>query len=136
MVEAAKSGRTQGLFDVVSRDGLAMKNAYERSPTSGWLAGVAVPTVIVEAPLWHTAMIMTAIGAGLTLVSLVLALMVARYLSRAIRRMGIAAVAIASGDVVRMPDTHIAELRDVSRSIEVTGALARRHRQTNVTPLK
>ena len=136
MIEAAKSGRMQGLFEVTSRDGLALKNAFERSSTSGWLAGVAVPTVIVEAPLWDTAVMMTAIGVGLTCSSLVLALMVAGYLSRAIRRMGMAAVAIASGDAVRMPATHIAELRDVSHSIEVTGAVARRHRQSNVTPHK
>jgi hypothetical protein len=129
MVEAARSDRDQGLFDVVSRDGLAMKNAFERSPGSGWVAAVAVPAVIVEAPLWHTAAIMTAIGAGLTLVALVLALMVAGYLSRAIRRLGLAAAAIAGGDAVRMPITHIAELRDVSRSMERTGEAARQDRR-------
>lgn len=128
MVEAARSGKNQGLFDVVSRDGLDLKNAFERSPTSGWLAGVAVPAVIVDAPLWHNAMIMVVVGIGLTVVSLVLALMVAAHLSRAVRRMGMAAAAIAGGDAVRMPATHIAELRDVSRSIEVTAA-ARRYRR-------
>lgn len=125
MVEAARSGRAEGLFDVVDRDGINVKNAFERSSTSGWVAGVAVPAVIVDAPLWHSALIMMVIGGVLTLVSLLLALMVANHLSRAIRRMGMAAVAIASGDAVRMPVTHIAELRDVSRSMEVTGAVAR-----------
>ena len=103
-----------------------MKNSFERSRTAGWVVGVAVPAVIVDAPLWHTAIIMTVVGGVLTLVSLVLAFMVASHLSRAIRRMGMAAAAIASGDAVRMPATHIAELRDVSRSLEVTGAMARR----------
>ena len=132
MMAAARSGRTEGLFDVVDRDGINVKNAFERSATSGWVAGVAVPAVIVDAPLWHTALIMMVVGCVLTLVSLLLAFMVASHLSRAIRRLGIAAVAIASGDVVRMPATHIAELRDVSRSIEVTGAMARRSRQADV----
>jgi hypothetical protein len=131
MVEAARSGRNQGLFDVIDRDGIHVKNSFERSPLAGWVVGVAVPAVIVDAPLWRTAMIMMVVGAGLTLASLLLAFMVASHLSRAVRRVGMAAVAIASGDVVRMPVTHIAELRDVSRSIEVTGAVARHNRQTN-----
>ena len=65
--------------------------------------------------------------------SLLLAFLVASHLSRAIQRLGIAAVAIASGDVVRMPASNIAELQDVSRSIEVTGAVARRNRRANIT---
>jgi hypothetical protein len=127
MIEIALSGRDEGLFDVVDRDGISVKNSFERSPTSGWVVGVAVPAVIVDAPLLDSELIMMVVGGGLTLLSLLLALTVANYLSRAIRRMGMAAVAIASGDAVRMPATHIAELRDVSRSIEVTGAVARRN---------
>jgi HAMP domain-containing protein len=130
MIEAARSGRNQGLFDVVDRDGVDVKNAFERSPTSGWVVGVAVPAVIVDAPLWHTAIIMVVVGIGLTAVSLLAALMVAAYLSRAVRRMGMAATAIAAGDAVRMPATHIAELRDVSRSIEVTAS--RMNRRTHL----
>jgi Cache domain len=128
MVEIARSGREEGLFDVVDRDGIDVKNSFERAPTSGWVVGVAVPAVIVDAPLWHSALIIIVVGGVLTLLSLVLALVVASHLSRAIRQLGIAAVAIASGDAVRMPTTHIAELRDVSRSIEVTGAVARGNR--------
>jgi HAMP domain-containing protein len=110
-----------------------VKNAYERSAITGWSVSVAVPTVIVDAPLWHTALTMTVIGVVLTLVALLLSFLVASYLSRAIQRLGIAAVAIASGDVVRMPTSNISELRDVSRSIEVTGAVARRSRRPNIT---
>ena len=133
MVDAVRSGSTSGLFDVVDRDGVSVKNSFERSSTSGWMVSVAVPAAVVDSPLWHTALIMTAIGIVMTLVSLLLALLVTSHLSRAIRRLGIAAVAIASGDIVRMPASNIAELRDVSRSIEVTGAVARRDRRANIT---
>ncbi len=128
MVEIARSGRNHGLFDVVDRDGILVKNSFERSSTAGWVVGVAVPAVIVDAPLWRTGLIMIVIGGVLTFLSLVLALTVASYLSRAIRRLGMAAVAIAGGDAVRMPVTHIAELRDVSRSMEITSEVARRNR--------
>jgi hypothetical protein len=133
MVAAVRSGNPSGLFDVIDRTGVSVKNAFERSSTSGWVAGVAVPTAVVNAPLWKTALIMTVIGIVMTLVSLLLAVLVASHLSRSIRRLGIAAVAIASGDVVRMPASNIAELQAVSRSIEVTGAVARRDRRANIT---
>lgn len=127
MLQAAHGGKTAGLFEVVDRDGIKVKNSFERSTLSGWTAGVAVPAAIVDAPLWHTALTMTLIGIVFCLLSLILAMLVASYLSRAIQRLGLAAVAIASGDVVRMPASNITELQDASRSIEVTGVAARRN---------
>jgi hypothetical protein len=132
MYDYARGTTMRGLYQIVDRDGINVKNAYERSATSSWSVSIAVPTVVVDAPLWHSALTMTAIGVVLTLVSLVLAFTVASHLSRAIQKLGIAAVAIASGDVVRMPASNIAELRDVSRSIEVTGAVARRSRRSEI----
>jgi sensor histidine kinase YesM len=132
MVAAVRSGAPSGLFDVVDRTGVSVKNSFERSSVAGWTTGVAVPKAVVDAPLWRTALIMTAIGIFMTLVSLLLAVLVASHLSRSIRRLGIAAVAIASGDVVRMPTSNIAELQDVSRSIEVTGAVARRNQRASI----
>ena len=132
MYDFARGTTLRGLYQVVDRDGINVKNAYERSASSSWSVSVAVPTVIVDAPLWRNALTMTVIGVVLTLVSLLLAFMVASHLSRAIQRLGIAAVAIASGDVVRMPGSNISELRDVSRSIEVTGAVARRDRRADI----
>ncbi len=131
MYDYARGASAAGLYQIIDRDGINVKNAYERAQMSGWTTSVAVPTAIVDAPLWHSALTMTVIGVALTLVALLLAFFVASHLSRAIHRIGIAAVAIASGDVVRMPASNIAELADVSRSIEVTGAVARRNRRAN-----
>jgi hypothetical protein len=128
IADAARGDAPAGLFDEISRHGRSISNSFERSSTSGWVAGVGVLTDVIEAPLWHSAVIMTVVGVALTLVSLLLAFMVAGNLSRAIRQLGIAAVAIAGGDAVRMPESSIAELRDVSRSIEFTGEVARRDR--------
>ena len=129
MADAARGDAPAGLFDELNREGVSINNSFERSPTSGWVAGVGVQTSVVEAPLRHTALIMAVTGVALTLASLAMAFMVAGNLSRSIRRLGIAAAAIASGDAVRMPESHIAELRDVSHSMEVTGAVARRDRR-------
>jgi hypothetical protein len=132
MYDFARGTAMSGLYQVIDRDGVSAKDAYERSATSSWCVSVAIPTVIIDAPLWRTALTMTVIGVVLTLASLLLAFVVASHLSRAIQRLGIAAVAIASGDVVRMPASNITELRDVSRSIEVTGAVARRSRRPDI----
>jgi hypothetical protein len=128
MADAARGDAPAGLFDELNREGVSIKNSFERSATSGWVAGVGVQTSVVEAPLRHTALIMAVVGVALTLASLAMAFMVAGNLSRSIRRLGMAAAAIAGGDAVRMPESNIAELRDVSHSMEVTGAIARRGR--------
>jgi len=127
LLEAARAAKVSGLFDVVDRDGVKVKNSFVRSAVSGWTAAVAVPAAIVDYPLWRTALIMTAIGVFFTLVALLLVFVLATHLSRAIQRLGLAAVAIAGGDVVKMPSSAIAELHDASRSIEITGARARRN---------
>jgi hypothetical protein len=137
MAEVARGSATAGLFDEINRSGIAVKNAYERSSTSGWVAGVGVPTEVVEAPLRETALLMAVIGIVLTLASLLAAFLVSSHLTRAVRRLGLAAVAIASGDNVPMPESNIAELSDASRSIGVTGARARHSRRSGtVTTLK
>lgn len=127
--EVARGVAADGLYDEINREGVAIENSFQRSVTSGWVADVGVPTEIVEAPLWHTAMIMTVIGVVLTLLSLALAFAVASTFSRAVHRLGMAAVAIASGDAVQMPASNIAELRDVSHAMEVTGEVARRSKR-------
>ena len=64
MIERRGAAQQDGSsrFDAADRDGINVKNAFERSATSGWVAGVAVPAVLVDAPLWHTALIMMVIG--------------------------------------------------------------------------
>jgi hypothetical protein len=72
MYDYARGTSARGLYQIVDRDGINVKNAYERSATSSWSVSIAVPTVVVDAPLWQSALTMTSIGVVLTLVSLVL----------------------------------------------------------------
>jgi hypothetical protein len=44
-------GTTPGVIDVVSRDGVEIKNSFQRSTLAGWSVGVAVPASVVNAPL-------------------------------------------------------------------------------------
>jgi hypothetical protein len=126
MVEIARGSRTEGLFDVVSRDGVDVKNSFQRSAVSGWTAAVAVPASVVNAPLHRTALFMAAIGLALTLVSLVLGSMVAFRISRAVQQLGVASAAFASGHAVPLPTSMLTELQDVATAMQVSADRAKR----------
>ena len=123
MAAAAKGEAPSGLFDVVDRDGIDVRNSFYRSPLSGWTAGVAVPAAVVNAPMWHTVMILVVAAVFFIVVSLVLALLVAHRITRAVRQLGQAVVAFATGEPVSVPATTLAELRDVLSLIEGTAAV-------------
>lgn len=123
MAAAAKGEAPSGLFDVVDRDGIDVRNSFYRSPISGWTAGVAVPASVVNAPMWQTAMILAVAAAFFILVSLLLALLVARRITQAVHQLGQAVVAFATGEPVAVPATTLTELRDVLSLIEGTAAV-------------
>jgi hypothetical protein len=125
MVEAAHSSHPWGVFDVVSRDGIPIKNTFVHSKLSGWTAGVAVPTAIVNAPLWQSMIFMTVIGLGLTLIAVLAAGLVANRIARAVHQLGRAAVAFAAGDIVPVQVSNTAHIEDISQALEVAAATAR-----------
>jgi len=123
MVDAARGTKTFGLFDVVTRDGVEVKNAFRRSLETGWTVGVAVPAAVVDAPLWSAMMVIGGGGLFFTLVSLALGILVARRIARDVHQLGHAVVAYASGDVVSLPTATLTELRDVLRVVEAAAAV-------------
>jgi hypothetical protein len=125
MVDVATGSHSSGLFDVVSRDGIDIKNAFQRSAVSGWTTAVAVPATIVNAPLYRNALVMAAIGLGLTLFSLILGSLVASRISRAVQQLGAASAAFASGHAVPLPTSMLTELQDVAKAMEVSAQRAR-----------
>jgi hypothetical protein len=123
LVQAVAGGSASGLFDVVSRDGMEMKNSYQRSTASGWTAAVAVPTKVIEQPFRDTAMLLGAAALALTLIGLLQAILVAGAIAAAVRQLGAAVVAFASRSEVVLPPWTVRELRDVLRVIESTAAM-------------
>jgi hypothetical protein len=126
MIEIARGNQSAGLFEVVSRDGVEVKNSFVRSAFSGWTATVAVAASVVDAPLHRTALIMAAVGLGLTLVSLLLGSLVAGRISRAVQQLGVASAAFASGHPVPLPTSMLTELQDVAQAMKVSAERARR----------
>ena len=121
VVAAARGTERSGLFENTSQEGILMENAFHRAK-NGWMAFVAVPESVLHAPLWRTALTMTIIGLVLTVVGLTVGALIARRISREIHQLGYASVAFAAGDKVRLPTSTIAELQDMSRSLEMTSA--------------
>jgi hypothetical protein len=126
MIDVARGKRTTGLFDVVSRDGVDVKNSFQRSAVSGWTTVVAVPASVVNAPLYRTALSMAAVGLALTLLSLFLGSLVAGRISRAVQQLGMASAAFASGHAVPLPTSMLTELQDVAQAMEVAAERAKR----------
>ncbi len=126
MVEIARGSQSAGLFDVVSRDGVEVKNSFVRSGFSGWTAAVAVAASVVDAPLHRTALTMAAVGLALTLVSLLLGSLVAGRISRAVQQLGVASAAFASGHAVPLPTSMLTELQDVAQAMKVSAERAKR----------
>lgn len=126
MVDAARGEPAFGLFDVVSRDGIEVKNAFQRVPEAGWTVGVAVPAALVNATLWNTALTMGAIGIGLTLLAVLLGSLIANRIAHGVHQLGHAAVGLASGDIVPLQVSRTAQLSDVSHALEAAAAAAQR----------
>jgi hypothetical protein len=126
MVEAAAGNKSSGVFDVISRDGISIVNTYLRSQLSGWTVGVAVPSAIVNAPLWESMFGMLALALGLTLIAVFLAIVVANRIARAVHQLGRAAVAFAAGDVVPVEISGTANVEDVSQALEAAASTAYR----------
>jgi HAMP domain-containing protein len=114
-----------GEFDVIDRDGVEVRNSFRRSAFSGLTAAIAIPVKILDAPLWNIALTMSLIGLGLALLSLVLGLLVAGQIERAVHQLGYVAVALAAGDVVPVPTNPVQELEQVSRALEKMAAESR-----------
>ena len=123
LVAAVHSGRANGLFDVVSRDGVKMSNSFQRSTISGWTAAVAVPTAVIEEPFRNTALVLVMAALLLTLIGLLQAVVVASAIAGSVRQLGAAVVAFASRREVMLPPWTMRELRDVLRVIELTAAM-------------
>ena len=123
LVVAVHSGRANGLFDVVSRDGVKMSNSFQRSTISGWTAAVAVPTKVIEEPFRNTALVLGMAALTLTLIGLLQAVVVASAIAGSVRQLGAAVVAFASRREVVLPPWTMRELRDVLRVIESTAAM-------------
>jgi signal transduction histidine kinase len=100
-------------------EGGAVYTAYSRSRDTGWTVTIGVPTSLVDAGTRRSLLVF---GSGLAL-SLILAaiagLLVARSIARPMDELRAAALALGRREPLELPETSIAEISQVAKSIAV-----------------
>ena len=125
LAAAAAGPADAGGFDNVTLDGFVVSNSFKRLPESGWTAVVAVPTVVLNAPLRRTLALIGFAGAALTALGVGLATLMSRRIAEPLREISGAALALVEGREPPPVPVTIDELREVERAFAVAARLAR-----------
>ncbi len=87
----------RGIVRFRSPEGEGIVNANEVSALSGWTVGIAVKESVLEAPVWTTLRWAIPAGIAMSVLSLMLAIWVARRITRPIRELERKAAALVGG---------------------------------------
>lgn len=120
--QIANAATPFGTYEHVTLDGEPVRNSYRRSSLTGWTTIVAVPTNLVNAPLWRSVLLVALVGVGALLLTLAVAFAYARRISEPVRSVGRMARAFASGKRIEQPHYTVAELADVQQAFETAAA--------------
>ncbi|HJS85603.1 MAG TPA: PAS domain-containing protein, partial [Acetobacteraceae bacterium] len=120
------SGASEGTADIdLPPNGTEALAVYARIPRFGWGAGVAIPRAQLFAPLYASVREMLLAGGVALILSLGLALVVARRLAGPVSSLARLAAALDGSDVVLAHEPGLREADDVAR---VLGEMVRRRR--------
>jgi PAS domain S-box-containing protein len=110
----------------VTEDGVTAYAAISRLQRSGWFVALTVPSLEVNAILYHSVATVGGGGLFLLLLGLGVAVVFARQASRSIAELSTAAHALGRGRELAFPATSpIAELDELAREMERAGQLLR-----------
>jgi two-component sensor histidine kinase len=119
---AAARRSPQGWNEMVSIEGGTIANGHVTSPLSGWVMGLAVDKVLFEAPIRNTIMIAGLAGGATTLLSLLLAVWLARSIARPIEQIEQGTHALVLRRAMTFSNTGVPE---VDRTLDAVAATAR-----------
>lgn len=111
----AAVGRS-GSWNGINADGLQVRAYYQRSPLSGWLVTLGLRESAIDAALWRTFGGVTVVGLLLVVLSIALAAILVRRLSRAANAMVEAAATMERGQLTVVPRTDVAEVNRVGEA--------------------
>jgi len=121
--------RAEGTFEGVSLDGVPTFGGVGRSAQFGWSVVVAVPRSEVIAPAVDGALRMLAAGLGLFAISIALALIVARQITRPIARLRRLASGAEAEGLLANPRTGLREADQVALALRAAEEDRRRSRE-------
>jgi two-component sensor histidine kinase len=119
---AAARGSKQGWNEMVSLEGGTIANGHVTSPLSGWVMGLAVDKAQFEEPIRNTILIASLAGGATTLLSLLLAIWLARGIARPIEQIEQGAHALVLRRAITFSNTGVPE---VDRTLDAVAATAR-----------
>ncbi|MCC6777162.1 MAG: sensor histidine kinase [Hyphomicrobiales bacterium] len=121
----------EGTLKSTTLDGLRVVNGYFTSPLSQWTTVVSVDQAAFFKPLRNALLAVLIIGVSGLALSLLFALLYARYVTPPIWRLHDDALALSARRRVRSFSTGITELNSVSEAIASTSEALLRERQSN-----
>ena len=110
-------GAAEGTGTTYALEGDPIYTAYSRSPSSGWTVAVGIPLEAVQA---GTRRSVAAYGGGILLSMLfgvLAAMLIGHRITAPIRQLGAAAKALGRRERLELPQTPIAEIRQVADSL-------------------
>ncbi len=113
LINLMKSHET-GPLRTVSLEGIPLISTVQYAPISGWAAAVGLPVAALEAPMQSSLNQLLLTGLAVAGLAVMLALMIARLLDRAMLSLTSAAAEIGSGKEIEPPASPVKEVRMVA----------------------
>jgi PAS domain S-box-containing protein len=129
-LKAAMDSMSEGLATLHTADGIEMYTAFARSALSGWTVAFGIPRSVVDAPLRQSLVEIGMAGGLVIILCGAIALLTARRISRSMRALSTAALALGSGEQLPQLTPSIKEMDEVIAAMRnAADRLARRSAQ-------
>ncbi len=119
----------EGIHEVTTSEGIPTLTAYSRSPVSGWNVAIGISRQSLEAPLMRSLAWFVAGATLLLAVSIGLAWFLGRRITRSAQALVTSAVALGSGEPIRIPKVYLREADDIARAVASASQLLKNRMQ-------
>ncbi len=122
LFSAKSKSEPQGIFTGVTKEGIPVSAAYRRSEFTGWTVGVAVPTVLLEAPMRRSFLMLALGGTALLMIGCALAFYFVRRITLPIASLSESAAALGRGETPVPLSSPILEINQVAQAMQNAAA--------------
>lgn len=111
------AGQDEGWAITTTLEGTEVYTIYKRSPSSGWTAVVGIPLEVLDNPVRYSYRLLAGSIVVAALLGVAVSLAFAHSITRPMRELQLAANAVGRGEAPAIPDTDIAEIREVGEAM-------------------
>lgn len=113
-------------------DGQEVYVAYHRSLSTQWTGAIVIPVDAIEAPAWNSMLLVGSVGIILLAAFGAVTFLYSKRLARSIRSAGLAADALARGEVPQLHRSRVREVEQLRRALnDASDLLHLRERERN-----